>query len=307
MYKINLALFLLLFSFFRTANANTCELFLSESKPTAAFEQLLNPKDDAAESALKVENAFYQKLIELEIEPHSFEKIGIGISEAQTARLSDGTKVVYKSGYAPYGATPNAEVAAYLLDRHLGRIVNVPTTALRTTPEGLMSAQLFIENATPTKVVTSGAYRRNLDFFDFIIDNSDRRAANLLTDPTGRIFAIDNGMGFRSVFALQNWKFLKVEKENYWSIKLSGLCRRILGPGLVGSCVKDFVLKRLPSKEIYEKFKNTTDRQYFELFENVLSPSETYAFLKRRKIFVDTVEAWLKQTGRTEYPIEYSF
>ncbi|MGH3544456.1 MAG: SCO1664 family protein [Mycobacteriales bacterium] len=116
------------------------------------------------------------------------------------------------------------EVAAYLIDQAAGWDM-VPPTVLRDGPLGRGSCQLWVDtDAGATqfdvvsqqqlpegwKVVARGVAEQRevllahaddprlaqLAVFDAVINNSDRKAGHVLTDTTGRLWAIDHGISF---------------------------------------------------------------------------------------------------------------
>ena len=99
----------------------------------------------------------------------------------------------------PEGTLAQREVAAYLVARELGW-PHVPPTVLRDGPEGIGSAQLFVEFDPSEHYFTLqethvGAFR-DVALFDAVINNADRKGGHCLIAADGTIFLIDHGVCF---------------------------------------------------------------------------------------------------------------
>ncbi|MEO8422343.1 MAG: SCO1664 family protein [Actinomycetota bacterium] len=99
----------------------------------------------------------------------------------------------------PEGTLCRREVAAYVVARELGW-PNVPPTVLREGPEGLGSAQLFVEFDPSqhyfTLEGTHAAEFRRVALFDMVVNNADRKGGHCLLDPGGTIWVVDHGVCF---------------------------------------------------------------------------------------------------------------
>lgn len=99
----------------------------------------------------------------------------------------------------PEGTLCRREVAAYVVARELGW-PNVPPTVLREGPEGLGSAQLFVEFNTSqhyfTLEGTHAAEFRRVALFDMVVNNADRKGGHCLLAPDGTIWVVDHGVCF---------------------------------------------------------------------------------------------------------------
>lgn len=99
----------------------------------------------------------------------------------------------------PEGTLCRREVAAYVVARELGW-PNVPPTVLREGPEGLGSAQLFVEFDPSqhyfTLETTHAAEFRRVALFDMVVNNADRKGGHCLLDPDGTIWVVDHGVCF---------------------------------------------------------------------------------------------------------------
>jgi len=218
--------------------------------------------------------------------------IGHGMTNPRFAILSPNLSAVVKKSYPQHGITANAEVAAYLLDQFFGGIVNVPKTVMRSLDDHVYSLQEYIPETAPVASVDLKKYRKNLWFFDFLIDNTDRRHPNLLSDGSS-YYAIDHGISFRSIYAEGKLK----NTENAWSLKLNKCCSNWFQSGFKDAEVQSVILKSLPEKHIYDHFKAASIDQFYSLFDGTLPTKEIDFFLKRRKVFIDTVENWLSNGG----------
>ena len=99
----------------------------------------------------------------------------------------------------PEGTLCRREVAAYVIARELGW-PNVPPTVLRDGPEGIGSAQLFVEFDTSQHYFTlEGTHLdefRRVAVFDLIVNNADRKGGHCLLAPDGTIWVVDHGVCF---------------------------------------------------------------------------------------------------------------
>lgn len=97
----------------------------------------------------------------------------------------------------PGGTLFLREVAAYLVDAALG-IGHIPPTALRGTPLGPGSAQLFVPPAAerPRRLDHLEAQLRDIAALDVLINNADRKRSHLMLGRDGRVRAIDNALTF---------------------------------------------------------------------------------------------------------------
>jgi hypothetical protein len=113
----------------------------------------------------------------------------------------------------PDGTLAQREVAAYVVSRWLGWPF-VPPTVLREGPEGIGSAQLFIEFDPQAHYFTMQDDHveefRDVALFDAVINNADRKAGHCLRALDGRIFLIDHGVCFNRDDKLRTviWEYL---------------------------------------------------------------------------------------------------
>ena len=125
---------------------------------------------------------------------------------AKVALGEEERHAVYKprDGEAPLWDFPDGtlckrEVAAYVVAQALGW-PSVPPTVLRDGPEGLGSAQLFVEFDTRHHFFTLQEQRaddfRRVAVFDAIVNNADRKGGHCLLGTDGIIHVIDHGVCF---------------------------------------------------------------------------------------------------------------
>ncbi|MBI3536670.1 MAG: SCO1664 family protein [Chloroflexi bacterium] len=111
------------------------------------------------------------------------------------------------------GTLVNREVAAYIVSQMLG-FPNIPPTVLREGPFGIGAVQLFIEFRAAENYFTLRAAQRaemkRIAVFDAIVNNTDRKGGHVLSDPAGKIWAIDHGLTFHEEYKLRTviWDFV---------------------------------------------------------------------------------------------------
>lgn len=107
------------------------------------------------------------------------------------------------------------EVAAYRLSRALGLDL-VPPTVLREGPFGEGSVQWFVDDLRPAHYFSMLEEHpevhdrlREVCAFDFVANNTDRKAGHCVLDGSGRLWAIDHGVCFAAEFKLRTviWEF----------------------------------------------------------------------------------------------------
>jgi len=112
----------------------------------------------------------------------------------------------------PTGTLHRREAAAYVVARELGW-PDVPPTIVREGPEGVGSAQLFVDFDPTQHYFTMEAERaqdfRKVAAFDLVINNADRKAGHCLLGTDGRIWLIDHGVCFNEEPKLRTviWEF----------------------------------------------------------------------------------------------------
>jgi Phosphatidylinositol 3- and 4-kinase. len=113
----------------------------------------------------------------------------------------------------PEGTLCQREVAAYVVSQWLGWPF-VPPTVLRDGPEGIGSAQLFVEFDPEEHYFTLQETHvdafRDVALFDAVVNNADRKAGHCLRARDGRIFLIDHGVCFNEDAKLRTviWEYL---------------------------------------------------------------------------------------------------
>lgn len=137
--------------------------------------------------------------------------LGGGVNVVFTAKLGD-EKVVIKpeSGLSKEklrnGIKPGGELgrerAAYLMDKHMGGITNVPETVIRDAPPrgGRSMVHRWVDGETlVTKWHDIPKNRVNdFAFYDSVIGNLDRHKGNVLIGKNNSVIGIDHGMAFPS-------------------------------------------------------------------------------------------------------------
>lgn len=113
----------------------------------------------------------------------------------------------------PQGTLAQREVAAYVVARTLGW-PRIPPTILRDGPEGLGSAQLFVESDPHQHYFTLQEAHvdafRDVALFDAVVNNADRKGGHCLLATDGGIVVIDHGVCFNEDEKLRTviWEYL---------------------------------------------------------------------------------------------------
>ena len=115
----------------------------------------------------------------------------------------DGERPLYDF---PSDSLYKREYAAYLLSRTLGW-PDIPLTLIRDGPYGLGSMQLYVEsdtNVTYFDLIADHAEELlRFAVFDVLANNADRKAGHCMLGSDGRIWSIDHGLTFHSIFKLR--------------------------------------------------------------------------------------------------------
>lgn len=132
-------------------------------------------------------------------------------------------KVVYKpiAGERPLwdfpeGNLANREVAAFKVSEFSGLKV-VPTTVMRDGPFGPGAVQEWIDvdESIDLIAIAQGEVEeiRKMAFFDYIINNTDRKFGHILINPQGEVLGCDHGVSFHEEFKLRTvlWQFAGIE------------------------------------------------------------------------------------------------
>jgi len=225
----------------------------------------------------------------------SSELLGTGSSSPELITTQSGVRAVKKLDRAFDGANANSEVAVYALDQYFDGVFNVPVTVKRTLNGKTYSLQAYVETA---QIGLPSDTSPNLEFLDFIIDNTDRfGGTNLLLTKEKIRVPIDHGLGFRTSESLRRgWH----QKESPWSRVLALNCYDKYSGRMNRKCMQEIVVQSLPDRAVYKKFKETSDAEFTRLFSSLLDEDELKIFLKRKAYFIGTAEEYLKTNG---YPV----
>lgn len=106
----------------------------------------------------------------------------------------------------PEGTLYRRERAAYVAARALGW-PNVPPTVIREGPAGVGSLQLYVPAESRANFFTlRDTHRRTLmevALFDLLVNNADRKGGHFILGPENRIWVIDHGLTFNTVYKLR--------------------------------------------------------------------------------------------------------
>lgn len=99
----------------------------------------------------------------------------------------------------PAGTLYKRECAAYLLSEVLDWNV-IPVTIIREGPYGIGSVQQYVEHNPRQNyhslTEANADELRVIACFDLVANNTDRKAAHVLMDPSGKLWGIDQGLTF---------------------------------------------------------------------------------------------------------------
>lgn len=207
--------------------------------------------------------------------------LNLGFTESYRVYFPSKESVVYKpESKVNIASGSREEVAAYIVDRMLN-LNMVPLTFLADYKDGQMgSSQYFVEDARVARSVGlyTGREPKKLGFpsgrntktpiillFDWLISNRDRNLDNYMFLDTGKVVFIDHGMTFR-----------KASKPHY--------------------VTKNFVKKRLPTRELYEKMKALLLKKdhIVKKLSPYLSENKIQIFYKKLKLFTNKVTELLE-------------
>ena len=116
----------------------------------------------------------------------------------------------------PEGTLANREVAAFTVSEFSGLKV-VPTTVMRDGPFGPGAVQewIDIDESMDLIALAQGEVEemRKLAFFDYIINNTDRKFGHILITSQGEVLGCDHGVSFHEIFKLRTvlWQFAGIE------------------------------------------------------------------------------------------------
>ena len=106
----------------------------------------------------------------------------------------------------PRGTLYKREYLTYVLSRALGW-PDVPLTLIREGPHGVGSMQLYVEydpQVTYFDLIDQRPQElQRFAVFDLLVNNADRKAGHCLLGKDRRVWSIDHGLTFHSIFKLR--------------------------------------------------------------------------------------------------------
>jgi hypothetical protein len=135
----------------------------------------------------------------------------------------------------PSGTLYKREYAAYLLSEVLGWNF-IPLTIIREGPHGIGSVQQFIEHDPRQNYYTlNGTYPDALQMiacFDLVANNTDRKAIHVISDHSGKLWGIDQGLTFHADTKIRTviWDFSGEPIPERYLASLNDLCQQLLNP-----------------------------------------------------------------------------
>ena len=203
------------------------------------------------------------------------------VQKARILTVDGGIKGVWKKRLA-YDE-PQAEVAAYLINKKLG-MNNVPETVLLKHDGHVGSFQVFVDDATTSE----WDYPNGLALFDELILNYDRHKGNVLIKDK-KLIAIDNGFAFQSPYAVRNldraMRFSELFKRKLAIYKSDKV--------VAAEKLKAFnILKHLVGpKEVIMNLKTTPDSEWRAMLEKLLVKESIDEFIERKNNILKLVDS----------------
>jgi uncharacterized repeat protein (TIGR03843 family) len=135
----------------------------------------------------------------------------------------------------PTGTLYKREYAAYLLSEILGWNF-IPLTIIRDGPYGIGSVQQFVEHDPRQNYYAlteaNAQELRMIACFDLVANNTDRKAAHILVDKSGKLWGIDQGLTFHADTKIRTviWDFCGEPVPRQHLADLYKLCQQLLNP-----------------------------------------------------------------------------
>lgn len=239
--------------------------------------------------------------------------------------LEDGVEGVWKPSIGRL-ANGNAEVAASVVDRHLGTGL-VPLTVERELDGVKGTIQLKVNNLKKMgKDQDLEAYPDHLRMFDYLIGNSDRHSANYLFTAEGKIVAIDHGLAFKPPMAsyrddvnmaiVQKETILKEKKQIEESLRRVEQNKASLYEKTNRKRMEHRlgVLKRQDArvssqlnmltmdKATVAKLRSTSKKDWQRLLEGRLTPQQIDGLYERQQKILNAIDKAELTAGQGIYP-----
>lgn len=256
------------------------------------------------------------------------DEIGSGMNKPQLVTFSDGTQGIWKA-HSNISSNSRAEVAATLVDRHLGTNM-VPVTVYREVDGVKGSVQLKVGKLKDGSKFIDDPEVTNL--FDSLIGNFDRHRGNYLITEKGQIVAIDNGVSFREDM-LKYDNILGKKLDSYHNLQLrkqdlvekihkleeipeGSVRRRMSDEANMRKLLQDIeksedvrkselisaVNALTHDKKVVETLRQTTEQDWQRLLGAHLSPREISAMVTRQKTILKTIDKAEEYLGADAYP-----
>lgn len=230
---------------------------------------------------------------------------------ARFVRFEDGTMGVWKPQFFPKTVVngmvhpmsgvdvAKAETLVYKLDRFLG-LNRVPPTVRRSIDGKEGSVQLMVGDLNQNFHITNPDETR---LFDHLINHNDRHLNNYLVTKDGQIVAIDNGSAFNGdkIVGRPSNSFLNQFDENLKFYDDFVAQAKKQGNAEDLPVIKSYITQEISAlvgeRKVYNKIRNTSEKQWRETLKNDLDQDQIATFLKRRKEIIGVVEKARKKFG----------
>ena len=238
----------------------------------------------------------------------SQEDIGIGKSGAKYVRLENGLEGVWKAAEGEI-ADGKAEVAASLIDRHLGTDM-VPITVFKELNGVKGTVQLRVTDLRKMMYPTNP---KPLGLFDYLIANVDRHGGNYFTTNQGRVVAIDHGLSFiaseqsftkKMSYALMPLRQAQLAREKL--VNSSTATARQLEIARQAELTARFkaaddVNHLLMNREVVDRLRSTSPGDWAKILGGTLKRAQIKNLVLRQKEILDAAKAAEDTLGADAY------
>lgn len=237
--------------------------------------------------AQAVESIYIDKLNKMDFKITG--EVGFGTHVPKYVEFSDGTKGIWKPSSNPYRSQLiGREIAAYKIDQKLG-LGQVPMTVERSVDGKAGVMQIMIRDADK---VTYKESPENFAFLDTLIGNEERRFSSNIISAKGKPVAIDHDRAFQAN---------PVRDFEYRASDINHRMRYADNPQDLSEALQESK-NILPSKQVYQKLKNTDEKEWYRLLSKDLNGAQINSFLRNRKTVLKNIDDLRQKYGDQIFP-----